>query len=263
MPTEPTAPPHSRMTADRWREEAASHDREVRAWFDTLAMAPLLGPHIRSLLESAPVHWVTRRRKVQLHSLVEELAEFIHVRFGLASAPAYKAWRRGAGYELKPRDVLDREAFATGRYRLYVGADPPRESTGESLFDSCWSASAEYANGVSRPVALCGEPAGFEIGLLTIGKKRSAIPAERYHCFVLKPLGSSYCNPTWWHRPGSERGLLTSVFATASIVFEFADGSRRPLHIRHVWNQELSVWDFRGVCTSHVDSPEQTPAIEA
>ena len=183
----------------------------------------------------------------QKKKLLDEIAAFIYYRFMQNSAEEYKDWRLDSGYHWRSLDVMRDTWFIDEGYNIYFGEKPPSDIKLEETFDRFWTAALEFHHGTNRPVALAAEPKGLicRFSYLTEGNPEpdpigGEMPPELWYGGVSMTMRS------WFDPPRSLKELLKEynrvLAAEAGVIFQFADGSRRPVFFMYYWDPGTSHW---------------------
>ncbi|MGI9013843.1 MAG: hypothetical protein ACR2GY_06285 [Phycisphaerales bacterium] len=197
---------------------------------------------------------LTAPQRSSLADLLGDAIEYYHIH---ESPEAYKGWRRQSGSRLRSmEDMNGPGVWALESSVLYINDEiadqgfriEPAEDV-EGYFDQLWQARRKCDDGAHLAVEMAADPAGM---LAVVRPDALAVGSQEFFEGELGNEGwfggVSTGSRTWYHDPRietlqSESGIGVHV----GIIFEFADGMRRPLHFLCVWDGRQATWRLQSV----------------
>jgi hypothetical protein len=240
-----TSPPES---------SAAIYARQGAAAFATLRVAAVTDREsVYSIFGNAPLQRGSAALGTSERAALESyLSEFVSAWSG--TSDDYLRWREDQGDTIRSAEQVFGHTGAEPAYRwLTENPLPPLESDAE-LFKAMFEAAREYGDGANRPEAIALDVAGVLIHVETIAKwpaklamLSGELPAEVWHG------GRARGGRSWWSPARTIDELLAmmevAIVARVGIVFEFANGTRRPLQLTLFFDPGDMRWHLENIAS--------------
>ncbi|MGI9015015.1 MAG: hypothetical protein ACR2GY_12325 [Phycisphaerales bacterium] len=231
---------------------------ETRREFARLDYAPLAGLQtVRSILNAAEFQDANLATAEAREKLLDTVAAAIDTYYLADTPDVYKAWRMQSS-AFRSEEAIDIRA-AIADLRAMPGADKlaiADPHTVEDVFDESWKALRAIDDGVNWPVAICTSSSGLR-AILT--RTSAALP-------VGSEFAGGLSRTAWYggvamgpsrlfamHLPYDEylRSTVDPLICECAVVFEFADGTQRPVRFSCYWQPASKTWTLYSVTQSN------------
>lgn len=186
--------------------------------------------------------------------LLAMLLEAIESYFGEANPDRYKAFRRAAGAKFRSFDDLaknginPKQSLQALHEHLGVSAFPAESvATPEAAFDALWIAMRKIDGGGNIARAICTGSSGLLTRITTVSAQapyppplRSGMSERAWYGGVTMSSSRFMAMSTSYLDMVRSHGTVTA--AVTGIVFEFGDGTRRPIVFHSYFDRDRQKW---------------------
>ncbi|MCL4211534.1 MAG: hypothetical protein HRU76_15890 [Phycisphaeraceae bacterium] len=193
-------------------------------------------------------------------SLIEFLTDAIWLYYGETDPSRYRAWRSATGA------VIRRDAMRTnGRLRdlqtmlRYIDEASPDDldltRPIEELYDVMWSITRRANRGANRAIGMAAAPPGLACRWFIDDPGVTARPMLTVGIGDEAWYGGIAMSAFRWFEPNNPPNL-PSIAVTVGVVFEFANGLKRPLLFTCIHRAAESRWDLTQVTMTNFPPEE-------
>lgn len=259
-------------------DEQARIAREARSVYATLDMTPVAvfadRQAAESYFEQVPIQ-DPQPATAQIPAALNEteraeakaklrtvMAQFVHYRLTTTGDPdrdadRYLAWRHNRGDVVRPID--DRPPYNGDMYEHYIGSPVPPGIALDRAYREVHIASEKQKPDASRIAAISTDPSE---SLFVTWWAHTHISSD--HPIINHPRGHEYwrdgkhgSSSTWFRYvhedPRSDTRVQVRLYAMGGVIIETESGSRYPIVLGLVWNQQRADWDIRGLSFVNAD----------
>lgn len=251
--------------SDKLRQVAVEEGRRAYATIDHITDVRSQAA-VRHAMEAASFDDQAGLETAQVDALVEQVAEFLFMRFGQDSPAQYRAWRAARGDEWREWSYL-RDIWNVSKwYEAHVG-EPIPDGAGskmDEVFDRLWIRRAEMYDGFNRLDSIAAEPKGLAVVIAraTLGDPLpKMVHGEMNERLWYGEVEGTHCS--WWQPRVTIASLLENrgeaIVATVGVVAQFGERWRRPLIMMYVWDPMSSAWVLETLNTTNYASGKSVP----
>ncbi len=214
---------------------------------------------MRAVLDSGEVRDPEFASDPRLAELLDQSAEFLCGRYGPDANPdRYIRWRQSQGYRWTDRDHLEMNWTVHEAWPLIVpGGSPfPGYDHLDRVFVGVFDSILDLNGGRPRPVGICAVPDGLLIdrdfptkGNPDLDLISGMMDTELWHGHSVGTLCSFWQPPRTYDQILVNDGSVEVV--RIGIVVEFADGSRRPVIQKWLFDPKADRWFLYVVNEQH------------
>lgn len=248
-------------------ESAEGVRRRSEAAYAGLTFVPIVrmsGPEeVRELLSRAPLEGGHRLSEGSRQKLLRHASEFVWTRLACEDIDEYLTWRRRNGYELRPREELDKKWMVGWDYEREFGVPWPEEERSEVSLSRFVQRGCESA---TRPVEMCDSSAGLGVCVHRTTKARQEMEYLKGELGTEAWYGAHNATfRNWWRGKRGMREVMLErgevVVAQVGMVVRRADGVRCPLVVTLIEDPAEGAWVLEKLTVYNVPA-EKVEAIE-
>lgn len=255
------------LEPDRDMRNRAAQLQDARSFARSLEVSLVSeSSRVVSALVQAPVMNAETVTPAQHESLIQEVASFLHYRFGQRSPHAYGQWRRSTGYRLRDLAILKEPWGIERHHESYFGEPFPTEPDLDELYDR-YNEAAFFYRGKMDTVSMSIEPKGLAV---VYGSMSAAAPMQPQVSNGLIPdefwkTGATFTKRRWWNLRTEHQQLLKEAgkthCAVVGVFMEFGDGERMPMTMTFLWDPKIRQWALYWLSFTNTTA-ERTPGVE-